>query len=472
MTLSYCWGSKEFLKLTLSTNKKLVEGMKISDLPKTFQDAIHLTRSLGIRYLWIDALCIIQDSLEDFSEEARGMSNLYQRSWMNIAAIDSPDGTGGLFRTRTSRSTLPCIIQPTWTCFAERSQLYAYYRGHYEEVTNKAFFCRGWILQELILSSRIVCFGESCVFWMSRSGYGSEAFPEFLPQKRNNIVRANIYDFIENHEFNALRPDFQRPLFIWHHVLDSFIKKRLTFSRDKLIALTGLADYMSAATKGTLGRYVMGSWETALKYQLGWKVRDGFQQVRPTRPIPTFSWASVDVEPGGIKFPSINDTPVDDAECIIGLDFEEGQSQDAVPSRTNCISLRIKAPFENLNISTHQITIGSAIFHKTVSDPVNGLIRTEWRIYWDTIEDALALATSTQLSAVLLSPLSKTERVALLLKPVEGAYFRYSRVGLLHIYTSNGLSEMVGTFKKPSQHFMCSSQKNGRIVSEDQWVIV
>ena len=471
MTLSYCWGSKAFIKLTLSTNNELVDGIKISGLPQTFQDAIRLTRSLEIRYLWIDALCIIQDSLEDFSKEARGMSNLYQRSWMTIAAIDSADCFGGLFRTRTSRSALRCIIQPTWTCFAGKSPLYAYHRGHYEEVTNKPFFCRGWILQELILSSRIVCFGESQVFWMSQSGYGSEAFPQFLPRKRNNIIRANIYDFIENHKFNALHPDFHRPLFIWHHILDSCIKKRLTFSRDKLIAVAGLADYMSAATKGTLGRYASGLWETALQYQLGWIVRDDFQQSRPNRPMPSFSWASVDVEPGGIVFPLIEVTALNSAECFISLDFEEGQPQDAVPSYSRCIGLKIRAPFEHLTISSHEIFIGSAIYQETVFDLANKRACAQWKIYWDTTDDALR-ATSAQLSAVVISTANATEHVALLLNPVKGGCCWYSRVGILRMYSVNRLSSMTDAFKKPSKDAMCELHNHKRESADNFWVII
>jgi hypothetical protein len=295
---------------------------------------------------------------------------------------------------------------------------------------------------------------------MSQSGYVSEAFPHFLPRKRNNIVRANIYGFIENHKFNPLRPDFHRPLFIWNRILDSYIKKRLTFSRDKLIALAGLADYMSAATKGTLGRYAVGLWETALQYQLVWHVRDGFQQSRPTRPIPSFSWANVDVERGGIKFPPIEVTVVDSAECVIGLDFEQRQPQDAVPSHSRCIGLKIRAPFEHLTISNHDITIGSNSFQETELDPENELACVQWKIYWDTTDDA-SRSTPTQLGAVLLCAANATERVAVLLKSVEGGgCCRYSSVGVLRMYSVNGQSKMEDAFKQTSKDAFKQTSKD------------
>lgn len=64
-TLSHCWGKIEILRLLLSNLAALKEGIDVHSLPKTFQDAIHVTRSLGLRYLWIDSLCIIQDFKPD-----------------------------------------------------------------------------------------------------------------------------------------------------------------------------------------------------------------------------------------------------------------------------------------------------------------------------------------------------------------------------------------------------------------------
>ena len=65
MTLSHCWGKVEILKLSTDN----LEGMKheiiLSDLPETFRNAVNITRDLGCRFLWIDSLCILQDSAED-----------------------------------------------------------------------------------------------------------------------------------------------------------------------------------------------------------------------------------------------------------------------------------------------------------------------------------------------------------------------------------------------------------------------
>ena len=85
MTLSHRWGTAEFLKLTIENYENLKRGFSISDLPKTFRDTITMTWKFGIRYLWIDSLCIIQDSNQDWRQESASMGDVYENSTCNIA---------------------------------------------------------------------------------------------------------------------------------------------------------------------------------------------------------------------------------------------------------------------------------------------------------------------------------------------------------------------------------------------------
>lgn len=108
-TLSHCWGgiTSEIPSLTTSNYERFLQRIDIMDLPQTFQDAIQLTRHLGIRYLWIDSLCIIQDSREDWLDQSAVMGSVYQGSYLNIAATKSTDPYGGLFTTRN-----PFVVTP------------------------------------------------------------------------------------------------------------------------------------------------------------------------------------------------------------------------------------------------------------------------------------------------------------------------------------------------------------------------
>lgn len=96
-TLSYQWGGKSFLKLTHQNYNSFLNHLPIEALPITFRDAIIISRKLGIEYLWIDALCIIQGSRDDWKREAALMSSVYGGSFVNIAASSAQDVYGGCF---------------------------------------------------------------------------------------------------------------------------------------------------------------------------------------------------------------------------------------------------------------------------------------------------------------------------------------------------------------------------------------
>lgn len=107
-TLSHCWGQSSGIIVT--TQRTLLQhekGIPILNLPKTFRDSIRITRSLGLRYLWVDSLCIVQDSAEDWSVEADIMSEVYRYAYINIAATGAEDGSHGCFWERKPETVRP-----------------------------------------------------------------------------------------------------------------------------------------------------------------------------------------------------------------------------------------------------------------------------------------------------------------------------------------------------------------------------
>ena len=111
-TLSHCWGkTEEMLKLTDMNHKYRVEnGFSFAEIPKTFQDAVRLSRFLGAGYIWIDSLCIIQGNKEDWLRESKTMANVYRYSRCNIAATASQGPTEGCFYDRKLALVSPCEI--------------------------------------------------------------------------------------------------------------------------------------------------------------------------------------------------------------------------------------------------------------------------------------------------------------------------------------------------------------------------
>jgi hypothetical protein len=99
IALSHSWGTSHRLTATRSNLEQLMAGIRVSDFPQTFKDAIHICRSLGVDYLWIDSLCIIQDDTEDWEKEASSMGAVYLNSYLTISALHSADDSQGCFPT-------------------------------------------------------------------------------------------------------------------------------------------------------------------------------------------------------------------------------------------------------------------------------------------------------------------------------------------------------------------------------------
>jgi Heterokaryon incompatibility protein (HET) len=138
MTLSHCWGkdglSFKLLPTNLITMKYCIP---YKDLPKTFQDAIALTRKFNIRYLWIDALCVLQgksqEPREDWAREAKAMDNVYLHSWCNMAAVGASDSTKGLFFQRDAQMVEPIHVHLKWRWWDEDPQCVLLEDGYEDE---------------------------------------------------------------------------------------------------------------------------------------------------------------------------------------------------------------------------------------------------------------------------------------------------------------------------------------------------
>jgi len=94
--LSHCWGKSRSTQLTrkatLDANQ---HGIGIAEMPQTFQDATYVARKLGVRLLWIDSFCIVQDDEEDWEHESVLMADVYAQCLFVIAATDSADDDNG-----------------------------------------------------------------------------------------------------------------------------------------------------------------------------------------------------------------------------------------------------------------------------------------------------------------------------------------------------------------------------------------
>lgn len=98
--LSHCWGQDVTLKTLSASYPRYIESLPFNRLPKTVKDAIAFCRKLGLTRIWIDSLCIIQDSRQDWLNESRQMQNIYQNAYLTLAATASPDSEKGCFQSQ------------------------------------------------------------------------------------------------------------------------------------------------------------------------------------------------------------------------------------------------------------------------------------------------------------------------------------------------------------------------------------
>ncbi|KAF4929655.1 hypothetical protein CGCVW01_v001425 [Colletotrichum viniferum] len=304
--LSYCWGSKpahNLLRLLRSTKSGLSEWQPIAGLPKTFRDAMKIAQRLGVRYLWVDRLCIFQDSAEDWRHEASTMQDVYRNAYIGIGALGAKDDEGGCFFDRDPAKAGPTVLsfkmEPDgkmmdFICLSEEFQSWRY-TFQYEPLCQ-----RSWVMQERLLAPRTLYFGSKQVFWECRSGTCCEMHPKGMDSYQGAAKETPTEKpwkqllAAERHDDAWAVP---HPLFYeWDVIIEHYANLQLTRAGDKLLALSGLANDMKKRLNELQPgphRYLAGLWEHTLMTQLTWGVRGSAKRVSQYR-APSWSWACLD----------------------------------------------------------------------------------------------------------------------------------------------------------------------------------
>ena len=184
-TLSYCWGGDQSVKTTMSTIDRQQNSIQIDTLGRTLQDAIKVARSLGIPFLWIDSLCIIQDDPADVSAEISKMLEYYENSHVSICAATASHSHDGFLAQRYDNPYLNGPFElpyrgPDNRLGSVQVAQYLPYCSSEEPVKSRA-----WILQESLLAPRILSYSYRSLAWSCRR------------QNQNDGGPSRFYDFSE-----------------------------------------------------------------------------------------------------------------------------------------------------------------------------------------------------------------------------------------------------------------------------------
>ncbi|KAF4631287.1 hypothetical protein G7Y89_g6840 [Cudoniella acicularis] len=358
LALSHCWGVSvkgERLVTNVKDIKTRKNGIPLASMPANFQDACIITRKLRFKYLWIDSLCIIQNSRTDWEIQSSQMGQIYTNASFTIAAAAAKDSDGGLLETQYEQLDFKKFEPSTWFTqdrydtnryalpgpSLEHQEELKVYRIPllesqdrptvsitpwlpFSDLEENWFRCvvvgplahRGWTLQERTLSYRTLYFGQRQIYWQcpsSRKAADGENVPLAATTSAWNqssdhsewpdLLGLKNKEFRSNSELDLAVHD------VWRHILRIYASRRLTKSSDKLPALAGMAEHIHSLTGD---EYVAGVWRRDILASLLWTrmpiwakgiTIENFQIPKPRweKPKedfsgPSWSWSSAEVD--------------------------------------------------------------------------------------------------------------------------------------------------------------------------------
>ncbi|KAM5351198.1 hypothetical protein ACJ41O_003921 [Fusarium nematophilum] len=455
IALSHRWGGCVSLQLKNDTFDHFKRGIPFSKFPKTFQDAIIICRALDVDYIWIDSICIIQDSKQDWDIQGSKMDQIYANCLLTIAADGAENGDAGFIRT-SERQSLNNKTRKI-VCRGPRGQLddvfirpmrdfgslggFGRHYGSWERgdlqasqrLTEQGSYLlrRGWVLQETFLPRRVLHFLPDEFSWKCATISRCEC----KVSPHGKVVHEPL-DLELPREI-----DMEQLKEYWREVVEQYTRRQLTFSSDRLVALAGLASRAHSTCPDV--SYYAGLWSDALPSTLLWVVD------RPVKPegqsdypceriqpsiAPTWSWASVT---GYINF------------LFWRRNFDRGRWASSPPDLTS-LQIECASPGPNKYGSVkgaklmadgylckvHIQLTGGSKWHFPVKMETrksdSSLDKTHGFLYPDTDEFLASLQAKRQGGASMVVASVYESRMFLVLRQVKEGELVFERVGVLH----------------------------------------
>ena len=261
--LSYCWGTQD-TTTGITTTESIADhcnSVSFEMLPKTLQDSVVVTRELGLSYLWVDRLCILQDNGQDWAEQSAMMGTIYGRALITIVAAAAEDPSQGCFQTLRPphyEISAPYYPEPDKSCGLFYLSLASPYSASPETSPLRQ---RGWAFQEWRLSRRKVFFTEGGLSW-----------------------KCNKWEIAESCTTLSFQ---QYPG--WESMVEAYTECKLTFEKDRIVAFQGITNEWQRVSHDV---FHMGIGKRFLPVNLLWMVQRVQSEADRLPLVPTWSWAS------------------------------------------------------------------------------------------------------------------------------------------------------------------------------------
>ncbi|KAI0477829.1 heterokaryon incompatibility protein-domain-containing protein [Xylariaceae sp. FL0804] len=267
--LSYCWGppveAKAQLKSTKASLPDRLIGLNESEMTPVLRDAISFTRALRIPYLWVDALCVLQDGITDWEDQCSDMDLVYGNALVTLCAASSSSCREGFLQTKARRIKMPLrsklrpSIRGTYALVPDPVEIglqrnpFDYTTTNYEpDRYQSPLSQRGWAYQEAVVSTRNIVFGAQNVHFVCDRSIWSRGLPERRHGQEETSPESTHYD-----RWNDILRDYTR-----------YTERAFTNPMDALPALSGLAALYAARLGDDV--YLAGHWSGDLWRSLAW----------------------------------------------------------------------------------------------------------------------------------------------------------------------------------------------------------
>ena len=302
LALSHCWGLAMPLtsKSTLATIADRLEEIPLAGLTRTFTDFISIAWRMHIRYVWMDSLCIIQDSKDDWEKEAAQMASVYSNAYCTIAASSSASGNEGCRVDPDSEPYGPVILSfneanENSNPIIRKVRIFSTLKSITDILQRDVLSGRGWTFQERELSNRILHYSKDSIRWECR---GLKASLQF-PWQDTNAFNGNLRTFDTGQirprtaaDQESLEKQKEREE-AWFEAVLKYTGRSLTYPSDVLHAFSGIARTVQSCTDD---RYLAGLWYSNLIHCLCWASAWSQPITHKRQPeylAPSWSWACI-----------------------------------------------------------------------------------------------------------------------------------------------------------------------------------
>lgn len=461
--LSYCWGDEEEAKSQFKTEIASLEdrcvALSSELMTSTTKDAIALARAIGIRYLWIDALCIIQDDEGDWSHESSQMNLIYRHAFVTFCSLSSDSCHEGFLNRAPTiaipfQSTIQKAIKGFYSIRAR--SIAGFHVDRKKDMRDHALSkwgTRGWTYQEQVMSTRFLLFGSLRMHFTCDTCQWAEG--DEAPKDRSEMGIS-----IQITRFKDKRISIRQLYEYWNQIVQGYCHRSVTFDKDRLPAIAGIARMIGEALQD---QYLAGLWRGNLQCGLAWySFDDGIgtlsrgleaylQNIRERNYVaPSWSWAAL----SAMEYEPTPDTCLFEESTIV--DVSTKTISEDLYGQVSVGVLRIRAKMARMpnRIPVHEGRYWKDFWIPSFEGDVDGIyVGTDW-LHKDKE------AGLENLVVMLLHRIEKDDKdkapslMALLLHPANELK-HYLRVGVMKSSGNSGYREMRAWFEDSQEETIC-----------------